>query len=49
MRSIAARHMFAGGASLIASLTVYYTLPKPLPELTRVELIAEIRVGHVRR
>jgi len=23
MRSIAARHMFAGGASLIASLTVY--------------------------
>jgi len=49
MRSIAARHVFAGDASLIASLTVYYALLEPLPELTRVELIAEIRAGHVRR
>jgi hypothetical protein len=27
----------------------YYTLPEPLPELTRVELIAEIRASQVRK
>ena len=49
MPRIAARLVLAVVAAAIASVTVFYLLPAPLPELTRAEFMVEIRAGHVRR
>ena len=49
MRPVAARHLFALVAALIAGVTAFYLVPEPLPELTRAEFMAEVRAGHVRR
>ena len=49
VRPIAARHLFALVAALIAGVTAFYLVPEPLPELTRAEFMAEVRAGHVRR
>ena len=49
MRPIAARHLFALVAALIAGVTAFYLVPEPLPELTRAEFMAEVQAGHVRR
>jgi len=49
MRPIAARHLFALVAALIAGVTAFYLVPEPLPELTRAEFMTEVRAGHVRR
>ena len=49
VRPIAARHLFALVAALIAGVTAFYLVPEPLPELTRAEFMTEVRAGHVRR
>jgi hypothetical protein len=35
-------------AAVVAGVTAYRLVPKPLPELTRAELMAEVRAGRVR-
>ena len=44
-----ARYVFALAAGVIAGLVAFYLVPKPLPELTRTEFMAEVRAGHVHR
>ena len=41
--------MITIGLSVTAGLLAILLLPKPLPELSREELIAEVRAGYVRR
>ena len=35
-------------ATAIVGVTAVFLTPKPLPELTRAEFMAEVRAGHVR-
>lgn len=34
--------------AVTVGVTAFFLMPKPLPELTRAEFIAEVRAGHVR-
>ena len=43
------RRIITIGLSVAAGLVAILLLPKPLPELSREELIAEVRAGCVRR
>jgi hypothetical protein len=36
-------------AAVIAGIVAFRYVPEPLPELTRDELLAEARAGHIRR
>ena len=49
MRRLSARYLFAIVAAVAAGIAASYLLPGPLPELTRAELLDEVRAGHVHR
>jgi hypothetical protein len=49
MRFNSLRLVLALVAAVIVGVTAYYLMPKPLPELTRAEFMAELRAGHVRK
>ena len=42
------KRLFATVLAVTAGVTAFWLVPEPLPELTRAELMAEIRAGHVR-
>jgi hypothetical protein len=48
MRFNSLRLALALVAAVIAGVTAFFLMPKPLPELTRAEFLAEVRAGHVR-
>src|SRR4051812_19353325 len=48
MRRISARRILAVLAAVLAGIVAYHYVPEPLPELTRAELMAEARAGHIR-
>src|SRR3954468_18858160 len=49
MRKIPLRGLFAAVVATIAGVVAFRYLPEPLPELTREELLAEIRAGRVQQ
>ncbi len=49
MRRNSLRLALALVAAAIVGVTAVFLTPKPLPELTRAEFMAEVRAGHVRK